>query len=472
MSKSLRKPLFYLIIFLSLYPSTSRDSLTPTTNLADGDVLLSSTGTFALGFFTPDNSTTSNRYIGIWYNKIPGQTVIWVANHFHPINGTTGILSITKNGSLVITAGGFPIIWLFVSTKQATNPIAQLLDTGNFVVADDTDSNSIAWQGFDYPTDTLIPGMKVGWDAKSGLNRNLTGWSSSTDPSPGIYTLAVDLHGDPQLIFWAGSVREWRSGPWIGRIPFYDNDSMDSFSFTFINNKNEVTYTADMVNNATLTRLVVNPSGLIQRLVLLDSGEWGQYRYLPATQCDLFGVCGPNSLCYIDTLRACSCLPGFEPKSPYDWALKGFTGGCIRKTSLDCRNGTDGFVPVQRTVLPDTVLQTYNMGGQEFYLRLAAADIESISSQSHKRGHTILVVVLSVFLAILILACIIFYTLRKKKRSRGTSVNENAEESTREDSMELPLFDFDIIKRATNNFSDDNKIGEGGFGPVYKVKIY
>ncbi|XP_020242347.1 S-locus-specific glycoprotein S13-like [Asparagus officinalis] len=361
MSKSLRKPLFYLIIFLSLYPSTSRDSLTPTTNLADGDVLLSSTGTFALGFFTPDNSTTSNRYIGIWYNKIPGQTVIWVANHFHPINGTTGILSITKNGSLVITAGGFPIIWLFVSTKQATNPIAQLLDTGNFVVADDTDSNSIAWQGFDYPTDTLIPGMKVGWDAKSGLNRNLTGWSSSTDPSPGIYTLAVDLHGDPQLIFWAGSVREWRSGPWIGRIPFYDNDSMDSFSFTFINNKNEVTYTADMVNNATLTRLVVNPSGLIQRLVLLDSGEWGQYRYLPATQCDLFGVCGPNSLCYIDTLRACSCLPGFEPKSPYDWALKGFTGGCIRKTSLDCRNGTDGFVPVQRTVLPDTVQATVDM---------------------------------------------------------------------------------------------------------------
>lgn len=30
-------------------------------------------------------------------------------------------------------------------------------------------------------------------------------------------------------------------------------------------------------------------------------------------------------------------------------------------------------------------------------------------------------------------------------------------------------FDFDMIRLATNKFSDDNKIGEGGFGDVYKV---
>lgn len=32
-------------------------------------------------------------------------------------------------------------------------------------------------------------------------------------------------------------------------------------------------------------------------------------------------------------------------------------------------------------------------------------------------------------------------------------------------------FDFDMIRIATNKFSDDNKIGEGGFGDVYKVII-
>lgn len=35
--------------------------------------------------------------------------------------------------------------------------------------------------------------------------------------------------------------------------------------------------------------------------------------------------------------------------------------------------------------------------------------------------------------------------------------------------MELPLFNFSTIAKATANFSLENKIGEGGFGQVYKV---
>jgi len=31
------------------------------------------------------------------------------------------------------------------------------------------------------------------------------------------------------------------------------------------------------------------------------------------------------------------------------------------------------------------------------------------------------------------------------------------------------IFDFSTITSATNQFSNKNKIGEGGFGPVYKV---
>ncbi|XP_039126313.1 receptor-like serine/threonine-protein kinase SD1-7 [Dioscorea cayenensis subsp. rotundata] len=35
----------------------------------------------------------------------------------------------------------------------------------------------------------------------------------------------------------------------------------------------------------------------------------------------------------------------------------------------------------------------------------------------------------------------------------------------------LPSFSFDIIAAATNNFHENNKLGEGGYGPVFKGKL-
>lgn len=47
--------------------------------------------------------------------------------------------------------------------------------------------------------------------------------------------------------------------------------------------------------------------------------------------------------------------------------------------------------------------------------------------------------------------------------------NHHKSKMTKED-MDLPTFDLSIIAEATNNFSSSNKLGQGGFGPVYKVK--
>ncbi|KAL3612533.1 hypothetical protein D5086_003553, partial [Populus alba] len=37
-----------------------------------------------------------------------------------------------------------------------------------------------------------------------------------------------------------------------------------------------------------------------------------------------------------------------------------------------------------------------------------------------------------------------------------------------EEDMELPSFHLATIVKATDNFSSNNKLGQGGFGPVYK----
>jgi hypothetical protein len=38
-----------------------------------------------------------------------------------------------------------------------------------------------------------------------------------------------------------------------------------------------------------------------------------------------------------------------------------------------------------------------------------------------------------------------------------------------DENLELPFFSFGDVVTATKNFSDNNLLGQGGFGKVYKV---
>jgi len=47
--------------------------------------------------------------------------------------------------------------------------------------------------------------------------------------------------------------------------------------------------------------------------------------------------------------------------------------------------------------------------------------------------------------------------------------SEENENKGCEADLELPFFDFATIVRATRDFLSDNMLGQGGFGPVYRV---
>ncbi|XP_059656979.1 G-type lectin S-receptor-like serine/threonine-protein kinase CES101 [Cornus florida] len=51
-----------------------------------------------------------------------------------------------------------------------------------------------------------------------------------------------------------------------------------------------------------------------------------------------------------------------------------------------------------------------------------------------------------------------------------TNIGNNLSRTGKKD-VELPLFSFASVSTATGNFSIANKLGEGGFGPVYKGKL-
>lgn len=46
---------------------------------------------------------------------------------------------------------------------------------------------------------------------------------------------------------------------------------------------------------------------------------------------------------------------------------------------------------------------------------------------------------------------------------------KNQTDNNESEDIDIPIFDLSTIANATDNFSVDNKLGQGGFGPVYKV---
>ena len=171
---------FFITTFLLLSFSKTGDAVdainAQTQSISDGKSLVSKDGNFELGFFTPGNS--KNRYLGIWYKNIPSKTIVWVANRDKPINDSSGFLKMNSTSNVVLFMDqNKTVVWHTNSSKQAQSPILQLLDSGNLVLRDEKDENTenYLWQSFDYPCDTLLPGMKLGWDIVDSCRRSI-GW--------------------------------------------------------------------------------------------------------------------------------------------------------------------------------------------------------------------------------------------------------------------------------------------------------
>ncbi|GKV50580.1 hypothetical protein SLEP1_g57283 [Rubroshorea leprosula] len=290
------------------------------TNLSDGATLVSNDGSFELGFFSSGSSTKS-RYLGIWLKKISVQTVVWVANRCDPINDTSGVLMINSTGNLVLLSQSGSVVWAPNSRNGAQNPVLQLSDSGNLVLKDRIagKTETLLWQSFDYPTNSWLPGMKLGWDLKTDLNRRLSAWKSSDDPCPGDLTLGIERYNYPDLVMWKGSNKYFRAGGWDGigatglRLP----EPNLYFTFNVTINEEEIYIIYTLKIESIITTIVLNQtSSRLQRTIWNEEARtWVVYSQLPTDDCDNYGMCAAYETCFDTSMPPCQCLKGFKPKS-------------------------------------------------------------------------------------------------------------------------------------------------------------
>ncbi|CAN4087569.1 unnamed protein product [Withania somnifera] len=417
------------------------------------------------------------------------------------------------------------ILWTsnISSTSHDVTYSTARLQGGNLVLLDNSKSGSIIWQSYQHPSDTFLPKMKIPINSvRTGEKTGLISWKSPLDPSYGDFSTSITANL-PQLLIWKGKNLHWRSGQWNGQI-FIGIKRMRSVhtgGYDVVDDEEGTVYLTGLVERKEATRFVLDPSGNLVQSYWDEIGRtWKSPWSAIENDCDVYGTCGPFGRCNSFESPVCSCLRGFEPKNTDEWEKRNWTSGCVRRKSLQCdqeKNMTtkrDGFLKMGFMKVPDFAewlppkledecrsqclsncsclayafdtgigcmswgrflidIQQFQGSGTALYIRVAHSELDH-------RGDVSLILIL-VILSFSIVCVVVFLSWFMMSRRRGKiwfrskrnhkldgkkiCLDENIING---DLEELPIFKFEELAISTNQFHENNKLGQGGFGPVYK----
>ncbi|GMJ14496.1 CALLUS EXPRESSION OF RBCS 101, RESISTANCE TO FUSARIUM OXYSPORUM 3 [Hibiscus trionum] len=447
------------------------------------DYLVSPEGEVSIGFRKQEYGRTwedrdSAYYLAMWCTEQDtSYHWVWLANRDDPIVDNSGALIVDDTGLKITRNGGDPIqLFSLRSTSMSINisdTRVVLQDSGNLVLQgtnEETGENVVLWQSFDHPTDTFLPGMKLG--VIRGRRLSLTSWLTDSIPASGSFSLEWDPVGNRLVIRLRERVL-WSTGHILSLNP------NKMYNFTYVSSLDEqylyYTIVASEYTPAELTksaRLEFHYYGGLEfggsRLVIFDSR-----------------TCAGDS-----TENGCKRWEGTKCRNKGDkYEIRS-----IRYTNQDALNDTLlGNTSLSIDDCKDICWKDCSCFGVNAMMDLGCqflsgpyeeAGLDGTSFQviirNGSRLKTWIWILIPIAMALTIIVSIsaLFY-LRRRRQIRmeeefvlGLMTSDDASDirelRTGNNGHNLNIYTAQMIVSATNGFSPENLLGKGGFGAVFK----
>ncbi|XP_037497597.1 G-type lectin S-receptor-like serine/threonine-protein kinase At1g11330 [Jatropha curcas] len=526
--------IFLLACFCIDFRASSIDTITSSQFIKDPEFVVSPGNTFKLGFFSPVNSTNryvgiwyyeNPMFTPIWIanrnkplNDSSGIMKVYEDGNLVVLNGNGEVLwsssvstrvdnssaELTDVGDLVLRDNNNGnIIWesfqhpgdSFVSSMKLT--------------ANQRTQEKILLTSWKEPSDPSIGSFSAGID---------------------VFEIPQFFIWKGNRPYWRSG--QWNRRIFIG-VPGMSSGYLDGFLLEGDRSSGNFSFRFTYIDKSHPNIFVLSPEGkLIQKTWTNSPKSWQIDWQTPENECDIYGFCGEFGVCNPENSPVCSCLKGFEPKNADEWSRGNWTGGCVRSRLLQCERIITGdeagkydeFSKLETVKVPDLAywspsleqeckdnclnncsciaysyfsdvgcmswtgnlidIQKFSSGGADLYIRLAYSELDNDRNLKVIIGIAVVigVITISIF-AFFMWRSMAKYKERRRKNREMLLVNSNENHPTFSDVnmlvdsidkvklQELPVFNLQKLALATGNFDVANKLGQGGFGPVYKGKL-
>ncbi|CAA2964601.1 G-type lectin S-receptor-like serine threonine-kinase LECRK3 [Olea europaea subsp. europaea] len=228
-----------------------------------------------------------------------------------------------------------------------------MLGSGNFVLYNS--SQSIMWQSFDHPTNTLLPGQRL------LAGEEIVSSASETNPARGIFHLVMQADGNlvqypmeifgPNYAYYASGTRGTGNNVSLNRD---NNGHLYLFNGSaIISNLTRGQHRKRIIN---LTRIDVDGNFRPYYCSLDPQGNWTKEWSSSEDKCAPLGLCGLNGYCiHLDIVAECECLPRFDHVNPGNWTTR-----CERNFLTEGCKANNHNVNYEIGSLDDTVWEDAN----------------------------------------------------------------------------------------------------------------